>query len=333
MTDTNAAAVVDPGTSDVVDTGNANDNVTDKAATAADAGSDKATDKTADTGADKGTDKAAASANADDKDQEKPSALPDNWRDLGLDAAGFTKEQRERAEKLVGRYGSLGGVLKALVEKDDMIRAGKVKRDMPDAKDEKAMAEWRKEQGIPDDPTGYKLPDEVTKRLVDEDKPILASFTEFAHSKNLPPSAVEAATEWYVDLQEKAAAAQAEKDAEASSLVEDKLRDAWSRDEYKGNLNLAVRFLESSPIGKEWAEARLPSGLRLGDMPEFTIWASDKGREQFGDTVFASSESETRHNNRKTEIENIMKTDMKRYWAEGLNKEYEQILEKEARRK
>jgi hypothetical protein len=323
MTDANAAAAVDTATTDVVDpnaAGNANDN----------ANTVDTTDTTVDT-VDKPASTSAA-ADATPKD-DKPAALPDNWRELGLDAAGFTKEQRDRAEKLVGRYGSLGGVLKALVEKDDMIRSGKIKRDMPDAKDEKALAEWRKEQGIPDDPTGYKLSDDITKRLVDDDKPVLANFTEFAHKNNLPPAAVDVAVQWYVETQERAAEEQASQDQEASSKTEEALRDAWSRDEYKGNLNLAVRFLEDSPLGKSWAEARLPDGRRLGDVPEFTIWASDQGREKFGDTVFASSDSEAKHNNRKTEIENIMKTDMTRYWREGLDKEYAAIQEKEAARK
>lgn len=260
-------------------------------------------------------------------DDAPPAALPDNWREL---ASGGNDDQL----KLLKRYGSLNGVVKALQEAQNTIRSGKIKRDMPDAKDEKAMADWRKEQGIPEKPEGYTLSDAVTKRLVDEDKPILASFTEFAHAKNLPTGAVEVAAEWYVDMQEKAAEAQATKDAEASEAVDDALRDVWARDEFKGNLSLAKRYMESAGgIGAAWTEARLPDGRRLGDIAEFVQWASDQGRQQFGDTVFASADSAAKHEGRKTEIEKIMNTDIDRYYSEGLDKEYSEIMQREQRRK
>lgn len=258
---------------------------------------------------------------------EPPSAIPDNWREL---AAGNDEDML----KLLKRYGSMQGVTKALKEAQATIRSGKLKRDMPDPKDDKAMAEWRKEQGIPDDPTGYKLPDTVTSRMVDADKPILSSFTEFAHAKNLPPVAVEVAAEWYVDMMEKSETARKEADEAARSEAEDALRDAWSRDEYKGNLTLAKRFMASATeVGDAWTEARLPDGRRLGDIAGFVQWASDMGRQKFGDTVFASADSEAKHNSRKAEIEEIMKTDINRYHAEKLDIEYVAILDKEAKRR
>lgn len=257
---------------------------------------------------------------------DPPSALPDNWREL---AAG----EDEGTLKLLKRYGSLTGVAKALQEAQAVIRSGKIKRDMPDAKDEKAMAEWRKEQGIPDAPEGYKLPETITKRLVDEDKPVLASFTEFAHGKHAPPAFVEMATEWYVNMQETAEEARRVADGQASEQAEDALRDAWSRDEFKGNMTLAKRFMESAAgIGASWTEARLPDGRRIGDIPEFVQWASDQGRNHFGDTVFASADSEQRHSNRRAEIEKIRDTDFDRYEREGLDKELRVMIEKDLKR-
>jgi hypothetical protein len=261
-----------------------------------------------------------------DPPADPPPALPDNWREL---AAGENKEQLA----LLRRYGSLQGVVKALQEKEAFIRSGKVKRDMPDPKDEKAMTEWRKEQGIPDSPEGYALPEPVTKRMVDADKPILSSFTEFAHAKNAPPAFVEMAAEWYVDMSEKAEAAQHEKDAKASEDSDDALREAWSRDEYKGNMTLAKRFMASAgEIGDAWTEARLPDGRRLGDVASFIQWASDQGRNSFGDVAFSSGDAETRHNNRRAEIEKIRDNDFDRYEKEGLNKELLELIDKDLKR-
>jgi len=271
--------------------------------------------------------KAAADAGGDGKGDDagdKPAALPDNWREL---AAGGD----EKRLKLLGRYGSLDGVVKALEEAQNTIRSGKMKTEMPDAKDEKAMAAWRKEQGIPPTAEGYVIPEPVSKRLIDADKPILASFTEFAHAKNLTPSAVEAAAEWYVDMNEAAAEEQGKRDAEAFESAEDALRDTWSRDEYKGNMTLAKRFWEATGIS-DLSEARLPDGRKIGSIPEFITFSSDKGREAFGDVVFASSDSEQRHDSRRAEIEKIRDTDFDRYESEGLDKELRSLIDRDLKR-
>lgn len=299
-----------------------------------DKSADKTADKTQDKSligseleGDKSSDKAEKTGEDDKSGDDKASAIPENWRDLA--AAGD-----EDTLKLLKRYGSLTGVAKALKEKEAIIRAGVKKPAMPDPKDEKAMAEWRKSEGVPDDPTGYTLPETVTKRMTDEDKPLIASFTEFAHAKNARPDVVQIASEWYFDSIEAIEAERVANDTKATEEAEDALRESWGNAEYKGNLTLAAKYVESVPgVGKDWAEARLPGGKRLGDIPEFMEWASDQGREKFGDLTFATSDSDARHTNRKAELEQILKTDSQRYWREGLDKEYGEILQKEEKRR
>lgn len=181
------------------------------------------------------------------------SKLPDDWRELAANGDDDTL-------KLLKRFGTVGALAKALKDSQDMIRSGKLKRDMPDPKDEKAMAEWRKAEGIPDDPTGYKLPDTVVKRIGDDDKPLLSNFTEFAHAKGAnQKSVVEIATEWYAELKEAQATKQLELDATATEAAEDALRSEWAQGEYRANLTLGHRFMEQIPgVGKDWMEARLP---------------------------------------------------------------------------
>jgi hypothetical protein len=311
---------------DVVDTGQADKTVVD---TAANENADKAQDKTAVTDTTVTDTTTTADDKGGDQSSDKP-ALPDNWRELGLEAAGFNKEQKDRAEKLISRYGSLGGVVKALLEKDDFIRSGKIKRDMPDPKDEKAMAEWRKEQGIPEKPEGYQLPEPLQKRLVDDDKPILSNFMERMHGKNWTPQQIQDGVEWYADFQEQIAEQISQRDEQAKEEADNALRDNWSRDEYKGNLTLAKRFWDSTGI-EALSEARLPDGRKLGNVPEFIMFSSDKGRESFGDVVFSSGDAETKFNNRKAEIEKIRDTDFERYEREYAA-EYRTILEKELQR-
>ncbi|WP_420961061.1 hypothetical protein [Brucella sp. IR073] len=260
-------------------------------------------------------------------DAEQEFTLPDNWRELWADGD-------EDLLKEIKRYNSPKGVFKALKEAKATIRSGKLKRDMPDPSDEKAMAEWRKEHGVPEDPTGYKLPETVTKRLTDADKPLLASFTEFAHQKGASQAVIDVASEWYVTMSEQAAEKQIAEDTEAREAAEDALRKELAPGEYKSTVTLAKRFVESVPgVGAAWAEARLPDGRLLGSDPEFVLWAAEMGRDRFGDSVFATPDAESRHNSRKAEIESILKSDPDRYWREGLSKEYGEILEREQKRR
>lgn len=280
-----------------------------------------------------GTDTAATdTATGDDgkgketAENETASSLPDDWRELASNGD-------EDALKLLKRYGSLNGVVKALVEKDKLIRSGKIKRDMPDPKDEKAMAEWRKAEGIPDDPSGYSLPDTVKKVMTDADKPMLASFTDYAHKKGAPQAVVDIASEWYFDMAESAAAEQSAQDQQSRDEAETELRKDWAHGEYKANTTLAKRFIEGIPgVGDNWTEARMPDGRLLGSIPEFIQWASDQGRQQFGDVTFANSDSERKHTARREEIEKIRDTDFDRYENEGLDKELRALIEKDIAR-
>jgi hypothetical protein len=263
------------------------------------------------------------------KDVDKPDdfAWPDDWRERVADGD-------DDLAKELSRYGSMKNVVKALREAKATIRSGKLTKPMPDASDEKAMAEWRKEQGIPDDPSGYKLPDTVTKALTDEDKPVLATFTEFAHKKGLPNSAVEVATEWYVSTMDQIAEQRAAADNEARESAEDALRKDWAHGEYKANLTLASRTIEGIPgVGKGWAEFRGPDGRRLGDNPEFIAWAADMGRNQFGDVTFANGDSERKHTARREEIEKLMATDIHAYRSDPkIAAEYEAIIARDLKR-
>jgi len=300
-----AAAAQDGDKGDAADAGTAGEKDQSAAAAASDA--DKG----------EGGDKGDRGAGAD--------TLPDNWREIAANGDADLL-------KMISRYGSLAAMARALKESKDTIRSGKLKRDMPDPKDEKAIAEWRKAEGIPDDPTGYEFSETVKKRMTDADKPLLSSFTEYAHQRNARPDAVNLAADWYFDTLEAMEAKRIEEDAKATSDAEDALRQEWGK-EYRANLTLAGQFVANIPgVGKNWSEARLPDGRRLGDIPEFMTWASDMGRQEFGDPVFATPDSAERHNNRKAEIEKIRDTDFDRYEAEGLDKEYRAILEKEMAR-
>lgn len=277
-------------------------------------------DKPADATAD------APEPSADDAAKDDKPGLPDDWREI---ASGGNEDLK----KLADRYGSLSGILKALKEAKDTIRSGKIKQPMPDAKDEKAMAEWRKSNGVPDDPTGYKLPENVTKRLTDDDKPMLSSYTDYMHKKGATPEEVARGTEWYIDTVEAIQTKQIEDDKAHASEAEDALRKDLAHGEYKPMLTIAKRFVDTIPgIGENILGSRAPDGRLYGSIPEFVLWAAEQGREKFGDIAFSTSDAERKHTARKEEIEKVMNTDIGEYRRQGLDKEYAQILEREAKR-
>jgi hypothetical protein len=268
----------------------------------------------------------APSPPADPSSETKGEWLPEDWRER------LSKGNEDRL-KYLNRFSSIEGLYRKLEEQEKTIRSGQHKQ-MPDPANAEAMAEWRKLQGIPDDPTGYVLPETITKRLVDADKPMLANFTEFAHKNNLPPAFVEKGAEWYTALSEQVAEQRSAEDASSKEACEDALRKDWAHGEFKANLTLGKRFLESVPgLGVDFAEARLPDGRLLGSLPEFVSWAADMGRERFGDATFASSDAERRHTGRLQEIEKKMTTDYQGYLHEGLEKEHLELLERESKRR
>lgn len=257
-------------------------------------------------------------------DSDKPT-WPEDWREqlAGSDEA-FLKQLK--------RYSSPSTFAKGFKEREDLIRSGKLKSARPDGSDEKAMSEWRKENGVPADPTGYTIPDTVQKFMTDGDKPIVAAWFEDAHSAGFNQEQAQKGLEWYAKtigaLEEQRAAA----DNAAHDKCEDFLRKEWSHSEYKANTQLATRYLANTPLGAKWADLRTEDGQRLGDNPDFLMWAADQGRQSFGDVAFASGESERRFADRKAEIEKLRDTDFAAYDTPAIRKEYQEILAAELKR-
>ena len=259
------------------------------------------------------------------KPEETKPVWADDWREQ---ASGGD----EAKLKLAKRYGSPAGILKALQETQAKLNSVSIKPPKPDPSDEKAMAEWRKAEGIPETAEGYVFSDAIKAQMTDADKPLMSSFTDYAHKAGAPQSAVDLAAGWYFGAMEKMEADRKAKDAQDAEALETTLRQDWGR-EYKANYELGRRYLSSVPgVGQEWANAVLPDGRLLGNVPEFVQWASDQGRTEFGDATFASGDSEARHASRKAEIEKIRDTDFDRYEREGLDKEYRGIIEKDLKR-
>lgn len=246
--------------------------------------------------------KTALESGGQDSSSAPPPDFPADWRDK---MAGGDKDLR----KALDRYQSPADVAKANLDAQKRIRSGKATEDvpMPDpVKNPEEAKAWRAERGIPDDPSGYKIPEDVTSRLLPEDKPILQSFTEFAHKKNLPPAAVAAAAEWYTELQEQMTGQQVERDKVSARETEDALRKEWGND-YKAFSNAAAKFAGEITPGVPWFSARLDDGRRLGDIPEVVKALADLSLLKYGDVSFVGGEAIKTAESRYTELDTKLK--------------------------
>lgn len=287
-----------------------------------------------------GDDKDGGKTGADDKDgsfldgadklddkggKNTPADFPEDWRDK---MASGDAELRKALE----RYKSPADVAKANRDAQVKLRSGKTISDdpMPDPEKEPDKAkEWRKARGIPDDPTGYAVPDSVKNIVTDADKPKLAEFTEHMHKNNVPASAVGPALEFYFQADAAAREAIFEADKADKAEVEETLRAEWGP-EFKPNSTIAKRFAEEVTPGIDWFNARLPDGRQLGNIADFVKALADLGRERYGDVSFAGAEAVQRTTARKEELETMMTNKPDEYFGNPkLRQEYEKIIEAE----
>lgn len=146
------------------------------------------------------------------------------------DATPEQKEEHDKLTKLVKRFNTLPDAVKALREAQRKISSGELKAPLAKNATPEQVAEWRKENGIPEKPEDYKI--ELPKGVVlgDADKPIVDGFVKAMHEKNTPPDVVNAAVAWYVQSQEERLQAMAESDKQYRAAMEDTLREEWGTD-------------------------------------------------------------------------------------------------------
>ena len=272
-----------------------------------------------------------------DKPDVKGSASwPENWRmDMGGD---------EKLAKRLERYQSPADVAKALLAAQDRLRSGEYKRAAPpEGADEKAIAAWREEQGLPATPEAYTF--EYEGKAVDlstldpETKGSLGTLQTEMHKANFTKDQAAVVNKWLADTGLKGAEAQTKFDAEKADLNDDDLRATWGSD-FKVNLAANLNFMDAQ-FGAENTDAlitaRLPDGTRLSDAPWFNkainaIARAANGGEVGG--IFAGTAEAKSIESRISEIEGIMRTDYNKYLGDPkMVKEYGELLAKRPEKK
>lgn len=199
-----------------------------------------------------------------DKIASAPATFPNDWRALLADGD-------EKLAKELERHPDPRSLAKSWREQKATISKGLPKVTLPENATPEQISEWRKDNGIPEKPSDYKieLPNGLT--VGEQDKPLVDKFLERMHAKNTPPALVNEALSTYYEMQEEQSAALYEAVKEARSASEEELRGEWGA-EFKSNVN-AAKSLVVNAFGPELADAVMAatdgSGIPLGNNAQF----------------------------------------------------------------
>lgn len=253
------------------------------------------------------------SGSDDDRKVVIPVDWPEDWR---VKLAG----EDEKLVKRLERFKTPNDLLKSWQAAEQKISSGEYKKALTEAETDEEKAELRKEYGIPDDPTGYELPEELSIELDAED-PGVKAFLEQMHGANATPDQVKAAIKAYDQLVVDAQERQVEADKAYRIENEDALRAEWGN-EYRPKIEVLKRMVkdEEGPIPNSVmrmiATARDADGNRIINNREVAQMLVDIGVNHYGEGALLTGEQVQATANREQEIMHVMKTDFDKYFNE-----------------
>lgn len=213
------------------------------------------------------------------------SKWSDTWREdmageLSATATAEDKEEREKLVKRLQRFNTPADAAKALREQDKLISSGQLKRALPkDAKPEQ-IAQWRKENGIPETWEKYDLGISQKVELSEVDKSFLEELAKSSHAMNKTPEMLKADANAYIKLRDSLAekVAQANSAAKASGI--ETLRSEWGTD-YQANLDGVNSLLNNAPssVSEALIGAIDSNGVQVLNNPAVMQWLSGQARQ------------------------------------------------------
>ncbi len=264
------------------------------------------------------------STSDDDRKVQVQADWPEDWRSKLANGD-------EKLAKRLERFSDPSKVLTSWLAAEQKISSGEYKKGLDENASEEQVAEWRKSNGIPETPDDYALPEDY--EWSDTDQEMFGRIFEHMHEKNATQDHVTAVAEGYLELVNEMQQQRSEQDKQWLQDQEDVLRSRLG-DEYRSQVNLYKRALEDpdGPIPQNIAQklltARWEDGSRAindADMAQFVI---ELGLNHYGEGSLISGDAKTTMTNRLDEIRQVMRTDYQRYLNEGLDKEFNDILQR-----
>ena len=273
--------------------------------------------------------------NIDDPTKSGKAALwPDNWRD-----------QFQGAGKPDGKdFANLGSpveVAKSYLALKQRISSGEFKRatPMPEgaAATLEAVNQWRADNNVPVEAAKYEiLPSSVKAETLDEaSKGYIGDWQKIFHGANVTQDVAAKISHGAFELASKQMEAVAQGDATAMDKTDDSLRANWGSD-YKANIKINIAHVNKvfgPEVGAQFFEARLPNGMKIGNIAGVSEAINQWARSEGGDSLVGSDTSGGKSvDARITEIEAVMARNMNDYTPKVAD-EYRQLLERRESRK
>ncbi|MGX8939337.1 hypothetical protein ACWWJF_00685 [Symbiopectobacterium sp. Eva_TO] len=259
---------------------------------------------------------------------QAPQKFPDNWRDQ---LAGDDAKYRKQLE----RYSSPEALAKAHRELQAKLSSGELKAaKLPEKPTDEELANWRKENDVPDKSDDYLdgLPSGIV--FDDADRARVGSFLAEMHSKNVSKEHVQAAIEWNQRQIEQEMVERHERNLAAQQSTEDELRQEWGP-EYRRNINLINGMLEGLPQdAKElFLGAQTADGVSIFNNPGVAKFFVDLARQvnPVG-TVVPGASNISAIDTEIEQIEKVMKENRSAYNKDSkMQDRYMQLLEAKER--
>jgi hypothetical protein len=258
----------------------------------------------------------------------KETHFGDDWHKKLVANDDGTVDEKEL--KKLERFKTPKDLAKAFIEAQNKISDGVRKPLSKDASPE-AIAEWRKDMGIPDAPDGYDLNIDGVQ-IGEFDKPLVDTFLARMHASNASPEIVKEAIAAYYDTQRQVADTMAQMDVDGAAQKESALRELYGN-EYAPNMTRISNLLATAPDGVRDAlmAARSPDGSLISNKPEFNTWLTDIAMKsgQPNTTATPNSTAIARDSAEARMVEIRGKMGTQEYYANdgAMQKEYMKLLE------
>jgi len=271
----------------------------------------------------------------------KPADWPDDWRERYITKKGAKDADADKLKARLGRYASPEAALDGLFAAQQRISSGELRTTLPkDAKPEQ-VAQWRKDNGIPEKAGDYDLKFDSGLVIGAADKPTVDAFLARAHASNMHPDQVKQTVEWWHTERESQAAARQEADANVARSRIDTLRTEWGG-EYRANQSRVQAALSMLPgeAAQRLMAARLADGTPVMSDPDILRGLVAIHREvNPTSTVVADNDPETMAATIDDEIKTIKgymsapkgTAEYRKYWGdEKAQARYRQLLDAKA---
>jgi len=283
-----------------------------------------------------------AKAKEEKADKDHKPYWPDNWREkLAEHIAAGDKKVYAKELKRLQRIADPAGIYGMYRELEGKFTSGGlVKVPGKDASDDEKKAFW-KQLGVPEKPEEYfdKIQLKDGAVLGDADKPLVDSFTKAVHQAGATPQFVEAALNWYLDLQEQQAAELDEAD-EAFRIESERILKEEFGPAFKRRTNAIASIFATAPGGTDINNesslfarlmgGRMADGRIIGNDPDMVRWLSSLVSEiNPAATVVESGDNSGRTIDEEiAAIEKRMKEDRRGYFKdEAMQARYRELLQ------